>query len=373
MHDLKHYTPTIIPLVLFVLVLAAASGCRRSTASPGEAYSFAIGEGERILDSLREHGKVPGIDVAVAIGREIIWSQGFGHASLEHGTPVRPGVTRFRIGSVSKPLTVAALAKLMDQGKVNLDAPVTDYVPYFPAKKFPFTVRQLAGHLAGIRHYRAGEFLLAKRYPSVRASLSIFDQDSLLFEPGTAYSYSSYGYNLLSAVIEGASGEPFLPFIQREVFDALGMTATTPDFNDRILSDRTEFYQLDSTKSIVNAPYVDNSYKWAGGGFLSTTTDLVKFGQAHLKGGFLSEATLRAITTSQVLRNGDSTEYGAGWRTYHTAGLRGYGHSGGSVGGITQFRVYPEKEMIVVLLSNSSDTQFGDIPDRIAQLFADVQ
>ncbi|GAB1445856.1 serine hydrolase domain-containing protein [Flammeovirgaceae bacterium] len=332
-------------------------------------YSAAIKNSERLLDSIRVAQNIPGIDAAVAIDGKIVWSKGFGFADLENEVKVIPGVTRFRIGSVSKPLTSAALGKLIDAGKIDLNESLYSYLPDFPHKKYPITLKQIGGHIAGIRHYRGNEFLMNARFNSVTSSLSIFKDDSLLFEPGTNYSYSSYGFNLLSAVIEKASGEAFLPFIQREVFSALGMNNTCPDFYDSIIVHRTSFYALDSAYNVINAPAVDNSYKWAGGGFLSTTTDLIKFGEAHMTSGFLSATTLNTFTTSQVLANGDSTSYGIGWRTYHHDGFQGFGHTGGSVGGITAFRVYPTEKMVLVLLSNSSDTKYGNVGDQIVKQF----
>ncbi|MFZ1806656.1 MAG: serine hydrolase domain-containing protein [Cyclobacteriaceae bacterium] len=353
-------------LAISLFLIFCFLGCKNNV---GSKYQNAIEKSKQLLDSIRVAQKIPGIDAAIAIDGKIVWSEGFGHADLEQGVKVIPGITRFRIGSVSKPLTSAALGKLIDAGKVDINESVYTYLPDFPKKKYPITVKEISGHIAGIRHYRGSEFLMNERFNSVSSSLSIFKDDSLLFEPGTDYSYSSYGFNLLSAVIEKTSGEAFLPFIQREVFSALDMKDTTPDFNDSIIYNRTSFYELNSESRVINAPTVDNSYKWAGGGFLSTTTDLIKFGEAHMSSGFLSESTLNTFTTSQILANGDSTSYGVGWRTYHHDGFHGYGHTGGSVGGITAFRIYPNEKMVLVLLSNSSDTNYGEAGNKIVNWF----
>ena len=128
---------------------------------------------------------------------------------------------------------------------------------------------------------------------------------------------------------------------------------------------RTRFYDLDRHGEVIDAPMVDNSYKWAGGGFLSTTKDLIKFGEANFGPGYLSESTLTLVTTSQQLASGKKTNYGIGWEIYQD----GYGHSGGSVGGITYFRIYPESRLILVLLSNASHTEYGNVPEKIADLF----
>jgi CubicO group peptidase (beta-lactamase class C family) len=317
---------------------------------------------------MEEQG-VPGASVAVGVGGAVIWSEGFGWADIEQRVPVTT-LTRFRIGSVSKTMTATGLGLLVERGLVDLDAPVQTYVPDFPEKRWTITTRQLGGHTAGVRHYSGMEEMLSsKRFATVAEGLDIFEEDSLLFEPGTGYSYSSYGWNLLSAVMEGASGEAFLTFMRDEVFEPLGLRHTLPDHNDAIVYHRTRFYEKGADESIENAPYVDNSYKWAGGGFLSTPEDLVRFGHAHMKPGFLRAETLEVLQTSQVLRDGTLTNYGIGWRTgTQDDGDRTVGHSGGSVGGTTLMLLVPDHDMVVAGVINISGPA-GAIVQQIAEVF----
>src|SRR5712691_450775 len=209
--------------------------------------------------------QIPGFALAVAVDGRIVWSEAFGYADLEAKRRTTPA-TQFRIGSVSKPLTADAVAQLYEQGKLDLDAPVQRYVPTFPDKgaPAPITTRLLGGHLAGIRHYQGNEFVLNQRFPTVTAGLAIFENDSLVAPPGTRFSYSSYGFNLISAVVEGASGEQFLAYMSRHVFQPLKMTSTAPDRNDSLIPNRTRFYQRTESGQVVLAPSVDNSYKWRG-------------------------------------------------------------------------------------------------------------
>jgi serine beta-lactamase-like protein LACTB len=360
--------------LLSLLLFFSLTGCKDAAVETSQGkYQAVINECRILIDSLKDTQHIPGIDVAVSLHGEIIWSEGFGYADIENESPVVAGKTRFRIGSVSKSLTSSALGRLMDRKKIYLDSSLYDYVSYFPKKKYPITIRQVGGHLAGIRHYKNNEFLSSKHYNSVKSGLEIFQEDKLMFEPGSKYRYSSYGYNLLSAAIEGASGVSFLTFMQNEIFAPLGMDFTAADINDSIIIYRTCFYDVDSLGNVINAPYVDNSYKWAGGGFIASTTDLIKFGEAHMKPGFLSEETLTSLTTSQVLANGDSTGYGIGWGVQKLDSLKGYGHGGGSVGGITQFRILPDQELVLILLSNSSKTNYGDIPNRVIKKFLSAE
>src|SRR5438046_2248185 len=148
-----------------------------------------------VCERLSSH--IPGVQVAVAIDGTLVWSEGFGYADAARRRPVMRA-TQFRIGSVSKPLTAAAVALLYEQGKLDLDAPIQRYVPTFPEKGYPITTRQLAGHLAGIRHYEGQEFFSNRHYATVLDRLKILQADSLLFAPGTRFPYPRYGWHLVS-------------------------------------------------------------------------------------------------------------------------------------------------------------------------------
>jgi CubicO group peptidase (beta-lactamase class C family) len=233
------------------------------------------------------------------------------------------------------------------------------YVPEFPDKGAVLTTRQLAGHLAGIRHYRGLEFLLNRHFSTVREGLKIFQDDPLESQPGEKFSYSSYGWNLVSRVMETASKEEFLSYMQRAVFGPLGMTNTMPDQDGRELPQRTRFYNSQAGGDFEIAPPVDNSYKWAGGGFLSTPEDLVRFGIAHLEEGFLKRESLDALFTSQKTSDGKATGYGIGWFVLKDAnGHRVMTHSGGSVGGTSILMIHPERRVVVAMTSNCTTSPF---------------
>jgi CubicO group peptidase (beta-lactamase class C family) len=347
-----------------LIVLAALRVPLGMAQEPGSAATLTAAELEpaavfagQIVEAVREGSGTPGVSVAVGVGDRIVWSGGFGWADLEQRVAVTPA-TRFRIGSVSKPLTAAALGLLVDAGRLDLDAEVQAYVPDFPRKRWPITSRQVAGHLAGIRHYDGDEFLSNRPYETVREGLAIFESDSLLFEPGTRFAYSSYGWNLLSAVIEGASGHDFLSFMEERVFGPIGMRSTTADRPHAIVPDRARPYHGRVPEpGLFNAPFVDNSYKWAGGGFLSTPEDMVRFGLEHLRSlggqGILRPGTVRLLWTSQRRSDGEETGYGIGWSSGTTPDGRNWvGHGGGSIGGTSYLLVLPERETVVAMATN---------------------
>lgn len=360
--------------LLWVLTFAFTAGIASAQTLPlaevraGDDYAEAVDAARAAILEIMEDQGVPGASVAVGIAGEIVWSQGFGWADIEHGIPVTT-LTKFRVGSVSKTFAASGLGLLMERGQIDLDAPVQTYLPDFPQKRWPITTRQIGGHIAGVRHYRGQEMLSSRRYPTVESGLEIFADDSLLFEPETDYSYSTYGWNLVSAVMEKASGREFLDLMRNDVFEPLGMRHTVADHTDSIIAHRTGFYEHGEGGALVNAPYVDSSYKWAGGGFLSTPEDLVLFGQAHMQPGFLQAETLAELQTSQVLRSGEKTNYGLAWRTgTQDDGDVTLGHSGGSVGGTTLLILIPAHDMVVAGVVNISGSA-GQIVNRVAEIF----
>jgi serine beta-lactamase-like protein LACTB len=310
-----------------------------------------------VRDSMTANG-IPGVSVAVAIDGRVVWSEGFGLADVENRVPLTTE-TRMRIGSVSKSVTSAAVALLVQEGKLDLDAPVQRYVPSFPQKQAEITTRQLAGHLAGIRHYRGNEMYSARAYPTVTASLEIFKGDTLLHAPGSKYFYSSYGWNLLSAVVEGAADEPFLTVMNRRVFQPLGLRSIVAEHVDSLIPFRAHYYERTRNGVLRNAPFVDNSYKWAGGGFISNTEDLVRFGSAMLQPGFLEASTLTTLFTPMRTTGGEDTHYAIGWRVAEHEGRREISHSGGSVGANAFLVLYPEQRVVVALLSNTTARFIG--------------
>lgn len=337
-----------------LLVLVALFIVQLNIAQPTQA----IKESTEYLKKIKEKYKLPGLSVCVGVKGKIVWQQGWGFANIEQKTLVTPE-TQFRVGSISKCMTSLAVGKLYQQGKLRLDADVRDYVPYYPKKKYSFSVRQLAGHIAGVPHYKKKQKTVTKHYTSVKESMTLFDQRPLLFEPGTQYQYSSYGYNLLSAVIEGASKKSYLKYMKKRVFKPLGMTNTIPDDVTKKMPNRATLYHLYKGKIITIPPAYDEdvSYKWAGGGFLSTPTDLVKM--MHNRGKIIKDKTFAVLTAPQKFKNGEKTnkKFGVGiaWRTEidKDSGYMLVHHGGASTGGRSFLLYLPKKQIVVALAGNA--------------------
>src|SRR3984957_2872011 len=319
-------------------------------------------------------GRPPGMSIAVAVDGKLVWAEGFGLADLEQCVPVTPK-TKFRIGSTSKPLTSAGLMLLYDQKRLDIDAPIQRYVPTFPAKGQVITTRELLGHLGGIRDYNAEEDGKLDRdvYHSVSESLKRFKDDPLAAPPDTKWIYSTYGYVLASAAIEGASGQDFLSFMHDKVFSPLGMQDTLADESDKIIPSRARWYTIMADGTYRNTPYEDLSYKWAGGGFLSTAEDLVRFGSALLKAGFLKQDTLTMIFSRQKTISGQSTKYGLGWFIHDAGGHeteRQFEHSGGVAGSSSWLVIYPDQGVVIAWVQNSNEFRDWPIANVSAPFFS---
>lgn len=317
------------------------------------------------IQRLAEERQFPGIAVAVVGPTGAIWSYAVGVGDLETGAPINPAKTLFRIGSTSKALSAYALQRLASDGLVNLDAPIGDTVSELPEAYRKLTLRQLAGHLGGVRHYKGeAELSSTTTYPTAADALPLFINDPLVTEPGAQFHYSTYSYTLITAVLERQTGKPFLQLMD-EVLRPLGTASIRADTLAVQPPLRTQYYYLDEGKYVIG-PWVDSSYKWAGGGMLASVADLARFGHAHFALGAEERAEL---WTRQRTADGNPTNYGMGWFVRD-----GYvEHPGGSLGGTTLLRVYPAEEVSVALAANLSfmrDDAFGDLPDRLAQCFS---
>ncbi len=363
----------VVPSLLF-----SQAGVEYATAPANAKYAQVIQRARANIDSLVAANNVPGISVAVSVNGKVVWSEGFGMANVETQTPVTP-LTKFRIGSISKSLTAAGVGLLVERGRLDLDAPIQRYVSSFPRKpEGTVTTRQLGGHLGGVRHYGDdGMNLNYKRYPTVTAGLDVFKDDPLLHAPGSKYSYSSYGWNLISAIMEGASGESFLPFMYANVFGPLGMRHTVADHVDSIIMGRTGYYGRGNGGWIRNEPAVDNSYKWAGGGFLSTPEDLLVFAHGLMFGNLLKPATRDLLWTEQKTTGGEAVGYGIGFSVDVRNGRRMISHGGGSVGGNSWLGMLPDQGVAIAITSNISGSccasRTRNIPVEILMAFAEVR
>jgi serine beta-lactamase-like protein LACTB, mitochondrial len=370
--------------VFFVLTISpaftdpAAVPSTAAATQPGR-YSGAVDESRRLARALVVEDNLPGLSVALAVDGEIIWAEGFGWANVEHRTPVTP-LTRFRLGSVSKTLTAAAVALLHERGRIDLDAPVQQYVSAYPKKQWTVTTRQLMGDIAGVNVIRGdnNDQVPHVDCASLDEALQIFAGEPLFFEPGTKYRFATNGWILLSAVVEAAAGEPFSTFMTREVLKPLGMESTVIETDEKAL-DTTSFYFPRAGErtqwGVEEASRRHNSCLFGAGAYLSTPSDLARFGSAMLKPRLLKTDTIALLQTPLRLASGASTDFALGWKVERVqlngASARMVAHRATPMGGTTALLMFPDRRLVIAAASNVSNAE-GVAPFgvKVAESFA---
>ncbi len=298
-----------------------------------------------------EQDDMPGLTIGYVLGDEV-WVKAYGYADLENQVAMK-SESAFRLASVTKTMTAIGVLKLVEAGKIDLDAEVQTYVPDFPRKKWPVTVRQLLGHLGGISHYRdynaEGHFKVPM---NTVESLAVFQDFDLVAEPGTRYAYTSYGYNLLGAVIEGASGDSFGEYMQREIWAPSGMVATRMDNPEALIPNRVRGYQLDNAGQLINSEFVDISSRFAAGGTRSTVPDLLSYASAIMSGRLLGQATQQMMFTSMTTQAGENTDYGMGWSIRPVNGRLSVAHGGAQAETRTFLVLFPSDKFAMAVACN---------------------
>ena len=352
-----------------------------------ERYSAAAEKTRARARALLVQENLPGLSVAVAIDGKIVWAEGFGYANVERHTPVTPN-TRFRTGSVSKTLTSAADALLYDLERIELDAPVQTYVPAYPQKQWTVTTRQLLGDVAGVHRLR-GENNNNDNVPrgnctSLAQALDTFETEPLSFEPGTRYRYSTYGWILLSAVVEGAAAKPFATFMSDEIFTPLRMDRTAleggPSDPDTVLFYGTR-RSFGVDQGVTGAPEENYSCFFGAGGFFSTPSDLVRLGSAmmvQLKPDpaartMLKPETIALFQKPLQLKSGESTGFALGWKAdiIELAGkpTRVLRHRARLFGGSASLSLFPDLGLVVAAMSNENDEHVDPFALQVAEAF----
>lgn len=345
------------------------------TAAAAQAPSLSAEKIARIdaaVTALMSKRNIPGLSVALVVDDQLAWSKAYGMADIEQAVPVK-AETVFRLASTSKPLTAVAVMQLVERGKIDLDAPIQKYVPAFPEKSAPITARQLLGHLSGVRHYKGDEYDSTRHYPTLTASLDIFKDDPLQHEPGAKYTYTTYGYTLLGAAIEGASGMAYADYMREHVFKPAGMTNTRADSVFDIIPNRTRGYGKTrrTEGDIRNAGLADTSYKIPGGGIVSTAEDLARFAIALRRGTLLKEETVAQMYARQKTSDGKETDYGLGWYVGERNGKAEAWHGGVQQGTTGTLRVLPSDRAAVAILTNLEGGGFLGLEPLSAEI-ADI-
>lgn len=300
--------------------------------------------------------------VLVARGDAVILSKGYGFANLEWQIPNTPA-TKFRLGSLTKQFTAAAILLLAEQGRLSLEDPVSRHWPEAPAAWKAITIEHLLRHTSGIPNLTDDPQYMQewKYHPSPPAkSLGHVRDRPLDFAPGSRMSYSNSGYILLGLVIENVSGQSYAQFVRAKIFEPLGMRDSGYDTNDAVLPQRAAGYSA-GPDGIRNAQYVDMTIPHGAGALYSTSADLLRWTQGLYGGRLLSAASLARMITPGL------SNYGYGVMV-NDAGRRSITHSGGIEGFNTQLTYYPDSRITVAVLANLNGNAAGQLAAQLGAL-----
>ena len=328
---------------LLTLLLLAAAPLAGAQGAASQAPDARL---DRLVTEAMQQQQIPAAAVAAMAGGRIVYSKGFGTADLENSVAATRE-TLYRTASIAKTFTAVAAMTLVEAGRLDLDAPVQRYCAPFPEKQWPVTTRELLSHTSGIRHYKPGEPEYTHHYANLADGLALFANEPLLFRPGSAFQYSTYGYSVAGCAIEGAAGERFADYLAAHVLRPAGMTHTFVDDSLEIVPHRARGYQL-VDGAVKNSVLMDSSYKIPGGGYVTTAEDLLRFAQALLDGKLVKAATLRQMWTATAVSGQDP--YGLGFAL--PEGGRFVMHTGGQSGTSTELFIIPQSHAAIAVLTN---------------------
>lgn len=383
---------------------------------PSPQWSEAVNRARRIVQASVGEQNLPGLSVAVGAGGDIVWAEGFGWADIETKTPVSPG-TRFRIGTASTVLTSAAVGMLLEKSRLTLDNEIQTYVPQFPKKQWPVTLRQLMAHAGGVGTDSGDDGpLFRERCEQPVEALQHFAHDALLFKPNTQYRHSKYGWILVSAAVETAADQPFLTFMREQIFQPLGMDNTgaesaTEENPEHVGEPGEDAPFLTLIRDLILEPLgiadakakpaTDTATLYAPGfrlrslvgyglhvmppgnlscyagsmAFFSTPSDLVRFGLAINDGTLLQPSTVRLLQTPQQLTSRQATGHGLGW-DLDTVTLSGEptqaaGQDGELRGrNVVSLLMFRDTGIVVAVMSNISYADTSALALQVAEEFA---
>jgi CubicO group peptidase (beta-lactamase class C family) len=346
--------------------------------APSPKWTAAVEQARRLVRAGLVEQNLPGLSVSVGVGNDLVWTEGFGWADLEKRVPVAPTL-RFRIGTASTVLTSAAVGLLLEKGRLHLEDEIQTYVPQFPRKQWPVTLRQLMAHVAGVKTDSGDEGpLFSQRCERPAQALQFFADAPLVFEPGSRYRDSSYGWILVSAAVEAAAAEAFPAFMQEHIFEPLGMGDTRMDSTTEPIPDRVTAYfprfAADPNYGPDPMRELELSCYSGSSAFLSTPSDLVRFAIAIQGGKLLQPATVQLLQSPQRLSSGEETGYGLGW-DLETITLEGQptpvvGHDGEVLGGtVASLLTLRERGIVVAVTSNTSYADTFALASKIAEAF----
>ena len=348
--------------------LAASVPVARAAAQTTDSARIAAAV-DSIAAAALAGGKAAGMSIAVSHGGRPVVTRGYGMADVEWRVPTPAGAV-YEIGSVTKQLTGAAIMRLVEQGKVDLDAEVTTYLPAFDPQGRRITVRRLLDHTSGIRPYTAmPEFRDIERKSLPRDTMvRLLSKATPTFEPGAAEAYNNSGFFLAGLLVEKVSGKPYAEFVKEELFDRAGMRDSRYCDQGAVVPHRARGYELHGSE-LRRGGWIDHTWPFAAGSICSTVADLDAWNRALHGGRILGAAAYRELVAPGSLADGTPLSYAKGIATSDLAGRRALHHGGAIPGFLSYVAWFPETRLSVAVLVNTmGPVQPLDVVRAIAEV-----
>lgn len=310
----------------------------------------------------------PGITVLVARDGEVIYRTAHGMANLELDVPLKPEMV-FEVGSITKQFTAVSILMLMEQAKLSLVDDITKFIEDYPTHGHVITIHQLLTHISGIKSLTSidGIWEKAKHDLDPMEIIDIFKNQPMDFAPGEEFLYNNSAYMLLGYIIEKASGMTYAEFLEKNIFEPLGMDNSYYGSQRKTINNRAYGYQKQDD-SFVNAQYLSMTAPYSAGSIMTTVDDLLTWNTALHDQKLISGESLAKAFTNYTLNNGKSINYGYGWSLSRIQGSPTYEHGGGIFGYLTKVLYLPEEKVFIATLSNRDDMGPGQINTRIAAI-----
>jgi CubicO group peptidase (beta-lactamase class C family) len=364
--------PSYVRCILFTLLIGALGPARTSAQAVVTApeVDAQIDLFSAWMEGQLEIRGLPGIAVGVVSGDDLVWARGFGHADIDADRPMESN-TRFRMASHSKLFTATAIMQLREEGRIRLDDPVTDYLPWFAYQTAspddpPVTIEQLLTHSSGLPR-EAGSHWTDFDFPTADEVRALIQDRVAPFSPEVRWKYSNLAYTIAGMVVEEVSGMSWADYLQQNIFDPLGMGASSVDLPDPMMATGYGRRMPDGSRQVF--PFVDARGMAAATGLTSSVEDMARFVSAQFRKGarggdqLLSTASLREMHRVRMLETTWTRGQGIGFSVQRRDGTLYVGHGGGYPGYTTNTTIQLDSEVGVIVLTNTNDSN----PSQIAQ------
>ncbi|WP_405569236.1 serine hydrolase [Winogradskyella sp. Asnod2-B02-A] len=308
----------------------------------------------------------PGATILVAKNGKTIYRKAVGKSSLELDVDMIPENV-FMLASITKQFTAVAILMLEEQGKLSLNDPITKFIPDYPTHGKTITVHHLLNHTSGIKSYTGiGNLVeVARNDKTLDELIDYFKNEPMDFDPGEEFRYNNSGYVLLGKIIEVLSGDTYENYIEKHMFDRLGMKSSSYGNNKELIKNRVEAYEEDDS-GYVNASYLSMTLPHAAGALTSTIDDMLKWQNALTNNTLITSNSLDKAINGSKLNNGEHIPYGYGLGEMDLKGSKGYTHSGGIFGTSTNGIYLIDEDVYVIGLSNCSCNDIGAVTRNLA-------